>query len=135
MAKTVCTILGIAFLLIGLIGFFAHSFLGTHLSMAHNVVHLVSGAAALFIGLRGSLGSARTFCIVFGLVYALLGIAGFVAGNEGTPGVPGPADAKLLKVLPGVLELGTMDHVIHILLGTIFLIGGLMTRGERTTHG
>jgi hypothetical protein len=42
--------------------------------------------------------------------------------------VPGPTDARLLKVLPGVLEFGTSDHAVHILLGAIFLIGGLMTK-------
>lgn len=101
-----------------------------HLSIVHTVVHLATGLVALWLGLKGSLNAARTFCIVFGAVYLLLGVAGFVAGGDGTPteGVPGPADARLLKVLPGMLELGTMDHIVHILLGGIFLIGGLATK-------
>jgi hypothetical protein len=40
------------------------------------------------------------------------------------------ADAHLFKVIPGQLELGTMDHAIHILLGALFLIGGFGTRKE-----
>ena len=43
------------------------------------------------------------------------------------PGVPGPTDLHLWKLIPGTLEFGTMDHVIHIALGVIFLIAGLMT--------
>ncbi len=129
MAKTIATILGIGFLLVGVLGFVAPGSLGMHLSPAHNVVHLVTGAVSLFLGLKGSLSAAKTFCIVFGAVYLLLGVAGFVAGGEGEPGVPGPSDARLLKVLPGVLEFGTSDHAVHILLGAIFLIGGLMTKG------
>jgi Domain of unknown function (DUF4383) len=128
MANKICTVLGIVFLLVGVAGFVMPALLGAHLSMAHNVVHLVSGAVALWLGLKGTPSAAKTFCIVFGAVYLLLGVAGFVAGSQGDPGVPGPADARLLKVIPGVLELGTMDHIIHVLLGAIFLIGGFATR-------
>jgi hypothetical protein len=130
MAKTVCTILGIGFLLAGVAGFAAPGLLGMHLTIVHDVVHIATGLIALWLGLKGSLGAAKTFCIVFGAVYVLLGIAGFVAGQSGEPseGVPGPADGRMLKVLPGMLELGTMDHAVHILLGAIFLIGGLATR-------
>jgi len=28
------------------------------------------------------------------------------------------------------LHLGTMDHVVHILLGVVFLIGGFLTRAD-----
>ena len=131
MANRIATILGIGFLLVGILGFVAPGVLGMHLSVAHDIVHLVSGAAALWIGLKGSPSAAKTFCVVFGAVYLLLGVAGFVAGSPGDPGVPGPHDARLLKVIPGQLELGTMDHAVHILLGAIFLIGGLMTRTMR----
>ena len=119
MAKRVCTILGVVFLLVGLAGFAMPALLGAHLSLAHNVVHLVSGAAALYLGLKGSEDAARSFCWAFGAVYLLLGLAGFVAG-EG-------AD-RMLAVIPGTLELGTVDHVIHVLLGAGFLVGGFMSR-------
>lgn len=136
MAKTVCLILGIGFLLIGIAGFVAPTLLGMHLSTTHSIIHLVSGAAAAWIGWKGSLSAAKTFCLVFGLVYLGLGVAGFVAGSEGTPtgGHPGPPDARLLKVIPGAFEVGTSDHVVHVLLGGVFLLGGLMTRtaGPRT---
>ena len=130
MAKTIATLLGAVFILVGIVGFIVPGFLGTHLSMAHNVIHLVSGAVSLYIGMKGTLSQARLFCLVFGAVYGLLGIVGFLAGSQGSPtgGHPGPADDRLLRVIPGTLELGTVDHVIHILLGVIFLIGGLMTK-------
>jgi hypothetical protein len=130
MAKRICTILGAVLLLVGVVGFVNHDLMGTHLSTTHNLVHIISGALALYLGLKGTLGAARTFCLVFGAVYLLLGVAGFLFGGQGTPGVPGPADSRLLKVLPNVLELGTVDHVIHILLGILFLIGGLLTKAD-----
>src|SRR5712691_2264634 len=103
-AHWVATILGAAFIVIGLVGFASPGFMGTHLSMAHNLIHLVSGAVSLYLGLRGSAAAARTFCLAFGAVYALLGVAGMLAGTPGTPSMPGmPADPRLLRVLPGRL--------------------------------
>jgi len=129
MAKRIATILGIVFILVGLVGFAAPGLLGTHLSIAHDIVHLLSGALALYFGLKGTLAQARLFCIIFGAVYGVLGVVGFVVGHAGEPshGVPGPHDDRLWKLLPGTLEFGTMDHVIHIALGVIFLIAGFMT--------
>jgi hypothetical protein len=119
MAKTLATILGIGFILVGIAGFLAPGLLGMHLTLAHNLVHLVSGALALYFGLSGTLGAARMFCLVFGAVYLLLGLAGIVAGD---------GEARMLTVIPGDLILGMPDHVVHILLGALFLIGGFTTR-------
>lgn len=132
MAKTVATILGALFILVGIVGFVAPGLLGTHLSVAHNLVHLVSGALSLYLGLKGTLSQARLFCLIFGIVYGLLGVVGFFAGSPGSPshGHPGPTDERLFRVIPGTLELGTTDHILHILLGVIFLIAGLMTKAR-----
>jgi hypothetical protein len=132
MAKAVSTILGVAFLLLGLMGFVASSFLWMHLSVAHNIIHLASGAAALYFGLRGTLSAARNFAIVFGVAYLLLAATGFYFGNTGTDTLPpdvaaGALDSHMFRIIPGVLELGTMDHVLHLLIGGLFLVGGLLT--------
>ena len=119
MANRIATILGAVFLLVGILGFVSPHLLGMHLSQAHNIVHLATGAVSLWLGLKGSPSAARTFCIVFGAVYLLLGVAGFVAGDG--------AD-RMLRLLPGQLEFGTPDHVVHILLGAIYLIGGFTTK-------
>jgi hypothetical protein len=134
MAKTICKLLGVVFLLVGIVGFIMPGFLGTHLSLAHNLVHIISGAIALYFGLAGSLHGARLFCLVFGAVYLLLAICGFLLGGPAVPTVAGMAsmgsDAHMWKVIPGTLELGTMDHVVHVLLGLIFLIGGFLTKAD-----
>lgn len=133
MAKTVATILGAAFILVGLLGFVAPGMLGMHLNVVHNLIHLISGALALYLGLRGTLAAARTFCIVFGAVYALLGIAGYLLGSDATGhtvNVPSHgSEASLWKVIAGTLELAAPEHGLHILLGIIFLVGGLLTKG------
>ena len=133
MAKTVATILGIGFILAGILGFVAPGVLGLHTSAAHNVIHLVSGAAALYLGLKGTLAAARTFDLAFGAVYLLLGVVGFLIGGAGTPsaGMPGMSpDSHLFKLIPGVVEFGTPDHVVHIVLGLAFLVGGLLTKAD-----
>jgi hypothetical protein len=119
MAKRICTIVGVVFLLVGVAGFVMPGLLGTHLTLAHNVVHLVSGAIALYLGLQGSESAARSFCLVFGAVYLLLGVVGFLLGS---------GDDRMLTVIPDALMFGTMDHVVHVLFGVVFLIGGLMSR-------
>ena len=119
MANRIATILGVLFLLVGLLGFVMPTLLGAHFTPAHNIVHLVSGAIALWLGLKGTPSGAKTFCIVFGLVYLLLGVCGFLLGS---------GDDKMLTILANQLMFGTMDHIIHIALGAIFLIGGFTTK-------
>ncbi len=137
MAKTIATVLGVAFILVGLVGFISPGFLGTHLSMAHNLVHLISGAVSLYFGLKGTLSGARAFCLAGGAIYGLLGVAGFLLGGGSQhtiPGIEHGTDSRLLAVIPGVLEFGSMDHTLHVLLGIVYLAGGLLTRddGRRT---
>lgn len=121
MAKTVCKILGVVFVLVGIAGFASHDLLGAHLNLAHNVVHLASGAIALYFGFAGSAGAARGFCLLFGLVYLLLGVCGWFLGT---------APDHMLNIST-LLTLGSRDHIIHILLGVIFLAGGALGGSER----
>jgi Domain of unknown function (DUF4383) len=105
MAKTLSTVIGIVFILVGIAGFVVPNLLGAHLTFAHNIIHLFSGAIALYFGLGGTLAGARAFCLIFGAVYLLLGVVGMVAGT---------GDGRMLTVIPGALMLGTMDHSIHM---------------------
>ena len=117
MAKTVCKVLGVVFLLVGCVGFVAPTLLGAHLTPPHNVVHIVSGVITLYFGFAGSLSNAKAFSLVFGVVYLALGILGMAMGT---------GENRMWMV--GPLELGQADHGIHILLGVVFLAGGLFTK-------
>lgn len=138
MAKTVCKLLGVVFLVVGLAGFAAPGLMGTHLSLLHNIVHIASGAIALYLGFSGTLSAARMFCLVFGAVYLLLGILGFVMGAPAVPSMAAMAsmgsDPNLWKVIPGQLELGRMDHIIHVLLGVVFLASGFLTKADGSSN-
>lgn len=114
MSKTVCKLLGVVFVLVGLCGFAAPHLLGAHLNATHNLIHIVSGVIALYFGFAGSLSGAKGFCLVFGVVYLALGILGMAKGEF---------DITAINLM-----LGKVDHVIHIVLGVIFLAGALLTK-------
>ena len=118
MAKTICKILGVVFLLVGVLGFAMPHLLGAHLTPAHNVVHILSGVVALYFGFAGSLSGAKAFCLVFGVVYLALGVLGLALGT-------GP---DRMWIVLNTLEFGKVDHGIHCLLGILFLAGGLFTK-------
>lgn len=74
---------------------------------AHNILHVVLAGAAFLFGF-GNLPAnlVRTFAIVFGIVYAGLGVVGFFVTEVG----------------PIHLELG--ENLVHILLGAWGLVAG-----------
>ena len=117
MAKTVCKILGVVFLLVGVLGFVTPDILNLHLTPAHNAVHIISGALALYFGFAGTLSAAKMFALVFGVVYLGLGILGMALGT---------GEDRMWMV--GPLHFGQADHGVHILLGVVFLAGGLFTK-------
>ena len=121
MAKTVCKLLGFVFLLVGILGF-THllDFLGAHLTPAHNCVHILSGVIALYFGFPGPLSGAKAFCLIFGVVYLALGILGLVIGGAG-----------MWHVIDDILMFSRRDDAIHVLLGAIFLGGGLLTKSSQ----
>lgn len=115
MTKYIANVLGVLFIVAGLLGFAAPGLMGMHLTVAHNLIHLISGALALYFGLKATPAAARTFCVIFGALYALLGLVGFAAS--------GPE--RMLVLIPNQLMLGMMDHIVHLILGAAFLFAGL----------
>jgi hypothetical protein len=129
MARTLCKILGVALLVIGFIGFASPHFLGLHLTQNHNFIHILSGALAYWFGFFGSRNSARIFCLIFGSVYLFLGILGFIK-----PEIVG----ELIQLRP-LTDLGavtssvlTRDNIIHLALGALALIAGLIKTSQAT---
>lgn len=117
MAKAICKVLGVVFLVVGFLGFVSPNFLGMHLSGAHNIIHLISAALALYFGFAASPSAARTFSLIFGAVYLLLGVLGFIA--------PAPV-ATLLQAheAPGGPRTLAADNIVNLLLGAVFIIAG-----------
>ena len=122
MAKTACKILGVILILVGIIGLFVHTLLGMHLTPAHNILHLVTGALALYFGFTGTSEATHMFCRVIGVIYLLVGILGFIA-----PGVV----ERMLQIHTMTESVNLIpDNIVHLLVGAIFSIVGFL----RETH-
>lgn len=128
--QTICIVLGITFILIGFVGVLMPRLLGMHLSMLHNLLQIISGSIALWCGFTSS-NRAILYSLLFGAGYGFLGIAGFVFGVPGYPGFGNmEADQNLFVIIPNFLELGTMDHIIYLLIGTFLLLTAFTFRKE-----
>ena len=113
MAKTIVMVLGVVFVLIGILGFFNDPILGIFdVNALHNVIHLASGLVALAMA-RTEAG-AVTFAKVFGVVYALVAILGFVAGG----------------FMDSLLDVNAADNWLHVVLALVFLWVGF---GNKST--
>jgi hypothetical protein len=107
MAKSIVMVVGVVFVLIGVLGFFNNPILGIfEVDTVHNLVHLVSGAVALFMASAGEMG-AKKFAKVFGLVYLLVAVLGFVMADDG--------------MLLGLMAINGADNYLHVALALVFL--------------
>ncbi len=118
MLKQAATLFGVVFLLLGILGFVPgitndQMLLGIfHVNAAHNVVHLLSGAIALWAGMT-SAAYARTYFRVFGIVYALVAVLGFATGNG---------------LLLGLISNNMPDTWLHVLIAAAALALGFVVK-------
>jgi hypothetical protein len=109
-AKMAAIVLGIIFVVVGLLGFFNNPVLGLfQVNTAHNLVHLISGIV-LLAGAYSSLGSGLALKII-GIVYAIVAILGFFLVS---------ADGLLL----GFIAMNPADQWLHVVLAVVILIAG-----------
>ncbi len=119
--QRICTGIGILFVVAGCSGVLFPGFLGMHLSLMHNSLHILSGVFAIWLG-NSRPNRAFFACLSLGTFYALIGIGGFLMGSPGYPTLGKmQADQNLFKIVPEVLEFGTMDHVVHLVVGCFLL--------------
>jgi uncharacterized protein DUF4383 len=122
MAKIACKILGGVLILVGVVGFFAHNLLGIHLTPFHNIIHLVTGAIALYFGFAGTSEAAHMFSRIIGVIYLLLGILGFI--------IPGMIE-RILQIHTTTESVNLIpDNIVHMLVGAVFTVVGFL----RETH-
>lgn len=69
----------------------------------HNLVHILTGVVALAAGLSGRTDYARAFFLVFGIVYALVTIVGFIQGNT----------------VLGIIPVNGWDNLLHVLITVV----------------
>jgi Domain of unknown function (DUF4383) len=124
MIKTAAVLFGIVFILIGILGFVPgvtdnEMLLGIfHVNAAHNIVHLLSGAAALFAGMT-STGASRMYFRIFGVVYGLVAVLGLMNMGQHT-------------MLLGLISNNDADTFLHIAIAAVSLLLGFMPARNET---
>ena len=114
-AKTAALIIGVVFVLVGLLGFVNNPVLGIFaVNGLHNVVHLLVGLALIGAAAAGRSASKGVNSLV-GAVYLLVGVLGLVVG-----------DGEL-----NLLALNAPDHALHFGTAIVLLAVGLA--GDRTS--
>jgi len=126
MVKTAAIIFGIVFLAVGILGFVPAvtttvdgmpMLLGIfHVNAFHNYVHIASGVVFLLCGMAGA-GPSRTFFKIFGLVYALVAVLGFM--NPMGP-------------LFGMMSNNPAVPWLHVVLAAVMLFLGFGPVGRTT---
>jgi hypothetical protein len=118
MIKNLAFLFGVVFLLVGVLGFLPvlapihsdgmHYFLGLFMvGTVHDIIHLVSGAAAILGGLKSE-KYAQLYFRVFGSVYALVTVIGFI---------------QKTTVLH-IFMVNKADNFLHLILAVIILAIG-----------
>jgi hypothetical protein len=109
-------VLGVVFIVVGLLGFIPNPLVSADglfaVNAAHNLVHLISGLALLIGAL--ALHQARTTLWVVGIVYGLVALLGLFSGD----------------MLLGFIHINTADRLLHIAL-TIVLLGAAWSLPEK----
>ncbi len=125
--KTASLIIGITFIAVGLLGFIPNPIVGGshdaifHADAVHNMVHIVSGVLFLIIAFAAP-ARAALFLKVFGIVYFLLGVVGVATiGSAG------------MTNLLGFLPINGADNYLHIGLGIVIFLAGMLPQTRQTT--
>jgi len=119
MVKKSVLVLGVVLALVGVLGFVPGVVMDNMLlgifavDTIHNIVHLASGVLAILFAMRGE-GQAKLFAKVFGVVYGLVAVLGFVASD----------------LLMSIMAVNMADHVLHVVLALAFLYLGFVAKGS-----
>lgn len=123
MAKKLGLVIGIVFLLLGILGFINNPLVGSLESIfatntAHDIVHVVTGLLFIIIALKNTAKVGITLKI-FGVIYLLVAILGFLA-----------VDATGSGTVLGVLAVNTADNWLHVVLAIVVFAAGVLAAKE-----
>lgn len=119
--RVVALVIGIVFLLIGILGLIVAptggSLLGFDVDLVHNLVHLLTGILGLAAAFTGQ---SRLFNRVFGIIYIVVGIAGLLPFLY--------FDQRLL----GIMHVNAADNVLHLVVGIVAAAVGFFAERNYT---
>ncbi|HLC31655.1 MAG TPA: DUF4383 domain-containing protein [Candidatus Nanoarchaeia archaeon] len=110
--KTFALILGLALLLVGILGFVSNPLVGESAIFTVNtpqtILHLIGGLIGLYVGLKGE---GPMFNMVIGWLGIILGIVGFIPGLGHTEG----------DLLNTWLNINQSITILHLAIGIVSL--------------
>ncbi len=117
--KIICIVLGVVFLLVGLLGYISNPIVWSewffHTNGVHNIVHLLTWTLfILFWTIWEENGSL--FMKVFGIVYLLVAFLGFMSDKW----------EETFSIL-GLIQANAMDNYLHIILWIVIVALWFMT--------
>ena len=118
MAKNIATIGGLLIIAMAVAALIATRFFPTHYTAPLAMLHLFTGAMALFVGLNATPASARTFCRFFGGFYCLLAVVFFLNSGD-------------RALFPLQLDVRTLTGLVHLWLGAVFLAAPVIENRPR----
>src|SRR5690606_18288385 len=87
------------------------------------ISYFVLGLILLASGINKRKVRARNAALGIGILFILLGLGGFLFGEQGIPSHGSfRVDDKLFTLVPGIFEFETLNHMSHFLLGGLLLI-------------
>lgn len=108
-------VVGIIFLLLGIIGFFIHDLFGLmHFDLVHNIFHLAVGILGIMAS--RSTSASHLFAKVFGIVFLILGLIGV-----------------FVPEWFGHMMLETTENIMHLIVGAIASYLGFVMESTRMT--
>jgi hypothetical protein len=123
-AQVYALVIGLTLVVAGVVGFFYNASFSTgdgserdallgilDVNGWNNIVHIASGAIGLFVA--GSYGGARVYALGLGVVYLLVTLLGFIAGDG----------EEILNLIP----VNTEGNFLHLLIGIAGIGAGLAT--------
>jgi hypothetical protein len=129
-ASLYAALVGGILLIAGIIGFFYSASFGSPGSVDavfgildvnawHNLVHILTGAVGVLAFMSGP-RATRLYALVFGAVYIVVAIWGFIIGGG--------------ESILGFIPVNDEDNVLHIVLGLLGLAAGAASPDVETRH-
>jgi hypothetical protein len=116
-AQTFCLVVGIGLIAAGVLGFFfggsgfgagtnvqGEEFIVFEVNGWHNIVHIATGAVLLLLAPKAKV--AATGALVFGLVYVVVAVWGFIDGND----------------VANLIPVNTADNWLHVAIALASLL-------------
>jgi hypothetical protein len=105
---------GIILLVLGVLGFVisGNTLFGLNSDPVEDIIHVVAGLILVYFGFRGTDAQAATWAMVFGVIFLVVGVIGFIPGT--------------FKTIFGLLPTGlnVLDNIVHLIYGVVGVWAG-----------